>query len=251
MAQQKKSFVLYCDLIHTVRQMPKEKAADLFLHILSYVNDENPITDDLIVNLTFEPIKQQLKRDLKDWEKEKELRSIAGRLGNLKRWNLQLWQNVTENKISLDDAENIAYNRKTSHCDDSDSKPSQTIANVAVNVNGTVTDTVTVIKENIKSRKQKFSQLLEPFLEQYGREMLNEFFLYWTEHGENDRKMKFEKQKSFGISLRLNTWFKNQEKFKEKSSAKKESNEPKVGRMTLSDAQKSIMNAASARIPGT
>lgn len=38
---------------------------------------------------------------------------------------------------------------------------------------------------------------------------------------------------------------------KEKTSAKKESNEPKVGRMTLSDAQKSIMNAASARIPGT
>lgn len=37
---------------------------------------------------------------------------------------------------------------------------------------------------------------------------------------------------------------------KEKSSAKKESNEPKVGRMTQSDAEKTIMNFANATIPG-
>lgn len=68
MAENKKSFLLYCDLIHTVRKMPKDKVADLFLHILSYVNDENPQTDDMIIDLTFEPIKQQLKRDLKRYE---------------------------------------------------------------------------------------------------------------------------------------------------------------------------------------
>lgn len=68
MAENKKSFVLYCDLIHTVRKMPKDKVADLFLHILAYVNDENPTTDDMIIDLTFEPIKQQLKRDLKRYE---------------------------------------------------------------------------------------------------------------------------------------------------------------------------------------
>jgi hypothetical protein len=68
MAENKKSFLLYCDLIHTIEKMPKEKAGELFLHILKYVNDENPITEDLIISLTFEPIKQQLKRDLKVYE---------------------------------------------------------------------------------------------------------------------------------------------------------------------------------------
>jgi hypothetical protein len=68
MAENKKSFVLYCDIIHTVRKMPKDKAGELFMTILSYVNDENPQTDDMIIDLVFEPIKQQLKRDLKKWE---------------------------------------------------------------------------------------------------------------------------------------------------------------------------------------
>jgi len=67
MAENKKSFLLYCDLIHTVSKMPNEKAGELFKHILSYVNDESPTTDDLIIELTFEPIKQQLKRDLQKY----------------------------------------------------------------------------------------------------------------------------------------------------------------------------------------
>jgi len=68
MAENKKSFLLYCDLIHTIEKMPKSDAGELFLHMLKYVNDLNPSTENLIVNLTFEPIKQQLKRDLKVYE---------------------------------------------------------------------------------------------------------------------------------------------------------------------------------------
>ena len=68
MAENKKSFLLYCDLIHTVKKMPKEKIGDLFLTILEYVNDQNPVVDDMIIDLVFEPIKQQLKRDLAKYE---------------------------------------------------------------------------------------------------------------------------------------------------------------------------------------
>ena len=64
-------------------------------------------------------------------------------------------------------------------------------------------------KNNIEVRKLKFAESLKPFLENYSREMLNEFYAYWTEHGERDKKMKFEKQISFGISRRLATWNKN------------------------------------------
>lgn len=78
MADGKKSFVLYADLLHTVEKLPAEKAGELFLHILRYVNDQNPETDDLIISVTFEPIKQQLKRDLKAWEQKQEQRRQAG-----------------------------------------------------------------------------------------------------------------------------------------------------------------------------
>lgn len=68
MAENKKSFLLYCDLIHTIEQMPKDLAGELFLHILKYVNDKSPESENLIINLTFEPIKQSLKRDLIKYE---------------------------------------------------------------------------------------------------------------------------------------------------------------------------------------
>ena len=60
-----------------------------------------------------------------------------------------------------------------------------------------------------ENRKTAFGMKLEPFLETYDRKMLAEFFDYWTEHGDNDRKMRFEKEKSFNVSLRLSRWAKN------------------------------------------
>ena len=83
MAENKKSFLLYCDLIHTVKQMPKEKAGELFMHILEYVNDLEPNTDDLIIQLTFEPIRQSLKRDLEKYERTR----MKNKENAEKRWN--------------------------------------------------------------------------------------------------------------------------------------------------------------------
>ena len=77
--ENKKSFILYADLIHTVKQLPNDKAGLLFKHILSYVNDLEPATKDIIVKIAFEPIKQQLKRDLKKYESKKKQWSEAGK----------------------------------------------------------------------------------------------------------------------------------------------------------------------------
>jgi len=141
MAENKKSFLLYCDLIHTVRKMPKDKRADLFLHILEYVNDENPQTDDLIIQLTFEPIKQQLKRDLGKWSETLVEKSNAGRVGNLKRWNPDLHKQLISKKITIEEAESIAKHRTAI-------KLSHPVANVAVNVTDNVTDNV--IKDKVE-----------------------------------------------------------------------------------------------------
>jgi hypothetical protein len=81
MAKDKNSFVLYCDLIHTVRKLRKEDAGDLFLHILEYVNDNNPTTNNPIVDIAFEPIKQSLKRDLKKYEQRAERSRENGKKG--------------------------------------------------------------------------------------------------------------------------------------------------------------------------
>lgn len=81
MAENKKSFVLYADLIHTLRKIPDAEAGILFKHILSYINDENPVTDNILVEVAFEPIKQQLKRDLIKWDSFRQKQSENGKLG--------------------------------------------------------------------------------------------------------------------------------------------------------------------------
>lgn len=64
--------------------------------------------------------------------------------------------------------------------------------------------------KDIEKRKIIFAQkIVSDNRTQYDREMLNEFIEYWTEHGEKDRKMRFEKEKVFGVDRRLTTWSKN------------------------------------------
>lgn len=139
MAENKKSFILYCDLIHTVKKLPDEKAGILFKHLLSYVNDENPITDDILIEVAFEPIKRQLKRDLDNWESEIIRKGEGGALGNLKRWNIDLYNKVINKELSLQKAVEIAKNRIVSHSDKNNRIESDSIASIAVTVNDTVT----------------------------------------------------------------------------------------------------------------
>lgn len=194
MAENKKSFLLYCDLIHTIEKMPNEKAGELFKHILQYVNDKNPTTDDLIIQLTFEPIRQQLKRDLIKWtdgstdrvERAKKAGVASGIARELKRTQTN---SQVQNELN------------------------PTKRTVSVTVSDTVTDTVNDIvndnKNNIDSRKLKFADSLKPFLEIYGRDLLNEFYDYWIEPNISKTKLKFEMQKTWDVSLRLKKWSSN------------------------------------------
>jgi len=81
MAKEKKSFILYADQQGVFKQLPDDVAGRLIKHIFSYVNDENPCTEELIINIAFEPIKQSLKRDLKRWEDYIEKQSLNGKKG--------------------------------------------------------------------------------------------------------------------------------------------------------------------------
>jgi len=57
-------------------------------------------------------------------------------------------------------------------------------------------------KKTIDERKQLLMDKLVTYTN-YSSGLVIDFHDYWTEHGENDRKMRFEKEKSFDISDRL------------------------------------------------
>jgi len=93
MAENKKSFTAYCDWNTTFNSLPDDKAGQLIKHLFAYVNDENPETDDLLINAVFANIKATLKRDLKKWEeKSKKNQEIAFR-----RWQTKANESIEEN----------------------------------------------------------------------------------------------------------------------------------------------------------
>jgi len=198
MAKDKKSFIAYSDWRDTFDQLPDEDAGKLIKHIFAYVNDENPESDSVLIKAVFAQIKNTLKRDLEKWDKQLEQRRKAGKKS-------------AEIRATKSNERSTSVKTRRRNSTDSVS------VSVSDSVNVSVNDNVNKLKD-IDSRKADFKKSLHPFLDQYDKDLLNAFYSYWTEHGEKDRKMRFEKQKSFGISRRLATWKKNESNFNNKKN---------------------------------
>jgi len=151
------------------------------------------------------------------------LDSIINDLVDLEKFDSVLWN---ENKIiwcqDFIDSIQDAYNKRKNKCITYDGLLLLLISlgvrkPIKSKTKG-VGNTQTILKETkvnktIEYRKREFYNSLIPYLETYGNEMLKNFYEYWTEHGEKDRKFRKEKEKSFNIGLRLKTWKKRSKNF--------------------------------------
>ena len=131
MAEDKKGFILYADQKELFNQLPDDKAGELIKHIFAYVNDEQPITEDLIINMAFTPIKQQFKRDLEKWQSTRDSRSKAGIASAKARANKK--QQSLTNSTSVDCVQQSSTNPTV---------------NVNVNVNDNVKDIQTFTRDS-------------------------------------------------------------------------------------------------------
>lgn len=180
MATDKRKIVVYADWKASFDALTDEEAGQLIKHFFAYVNDENPNSENRIVNLMFEPIKATLKRDLKKWEETRSVRVEAGSKGGK--------QKVANAK-----------------------KVKQKLANLAVSDSVSVSVSDNVI--NIDIRKQEFASSLKPYVEKYGREFIRDFYMYWSETTLNNKKMKYELEKTWSLEHRLIKWASNAKKF--------------------------------------
>ena len=183
MATGKKSFIAYADWKNTFDELENEDAGALIKHIFAYVNDEEPKSESVLIRAIFANIKATLKRDLDKWDTQLLQRSEAGkRSAELRALN------------KVNDRSTLVESRARNPTD-----------SVSVSVN----DNVIQSNNSLYNRKLKFSTTLIPFLDLYDKDLIRAFCDYWTEHGDKDKKMRFEKEKSFGLSRRLATWNKN------------------------------------------
>lgn len=171
MATDKKSFLLYCDLIHTVEQLTDEQAGDLFKHILRYVNDQQPQTENVITRIAFEPIKQSLKRDLQKYEDIRKRNQDNAR----KRWDATASDRIPNDTKNAD--------------------------SVSVSGSGSVTG-----KKEIKGFVKPTIEQLKEYMREQG---MNDIAENWLNHYEaNGWKVGKNPMKDWKASVR--TWKTNQ-----------------------------------------
>ena len=110
MADGKKTFIFYSDWINMVSEMPDADAGELLKHILKYVNDKNPVTDNLLVKMAFGHMKPMLKEDLDKWEEIREKRRLAGAKGG--KANAKQNEANAKQVQAVNDNDNVLYNNK-------------------------------------------------------------------------------------------------------------------------------------------
>ena len=201
----KKSFVLYTDQKEVFDELTDEDAGKLIKHIFAYVNDENPEQTDKLLKIAFLPIKTQLKRDLVIWDEKKQQRAEAGRMGGLAK----------ASKAS--NASEILANP---------SNAKQSLANLAVNVNGNVNvnDNVNVngnVKKQISANAlfslddvfidfEKEKPLKRPYFERMSEvhsidtKTIKEYFKKWATIKEGEPMTIAKAENSFNLYLSNN-----------------------------------------------
>ena len=103
MAKDKEGFILYRNIQCVVELMDNNDAGELFKLILNYVNKDDdapdPVSDNMMINVAFMPIKAHLKADLVKWRKRKERFSEMGKKSAQMR-NATLKPNTPQKEIN-------------------------------------------------------------------------------------------------------------------------------------------------------
>lgn len=186
---------MYCEWLELFRKLTDEQAGKLIKHVFAYVNDENPEAPDVIIDIAFTSIKQQFKRDLKKYER----RANTSRENGLKGGRPK--KENPENPVGFLETQN-------------------NLKNLIKDKGKRIKDKGEGLNKNIEARKIEFYNSIPPFLsDQFTKQDAREFYEYWIEHGPRDKKMRFEKEKSFNVDRRIRTWIKNKSKFQPKNTA--------------------------------
>ena len=64
-------------------------------------------------------------------------------------------------------------------------------------------------------RRKEFIENLRPHVHNYGSAIINNFYRYWAQ--DDGTKLRFEKQKSWNLELRLIKWKQNQDEYERKA----------------------------------
>lgn len=215
----KSGFIIYNDWKDLLDDLSLEDRGRVFTALFDVADGEDP---DKIENpaarMLLKVMSKQMQKDADAYERkcEKNRDNARQRTQANATERKPSQANATERKRTGGDNDNDKDNDK-----DNDFLKEKEKTNV--NVSKKESEKVGVAAEAATSaRKEKFYASLVPFVDKYGKDMIREFFDYWSEMNRSKSKMRFEQQSTWELALRLKTWA-------DREKIPKKDGNPKVG----------------------
>jgi len=169
----KKSFIAYSDWKETFDNLPNDVAGELIKHIFAYVNDEEPKSDNYIINALFANIKNTLNRDLKKWDEQRQQRSEAGKRSAALRATKSNDRSISFNEkvrnstvsVSVSDSVNVSDNVNVK--EDVEDSAIRSIKEIVIDYknNDRLINALLTSKEKLFSSRLDINQKLDNFVE--------------------------------------------------------------------------------------
>ena len=106
----KKSFILHIDSLSILDELNDEQSGKLFKAIYNYQSGvESEL--DIITKIAFASFKAQFIRDDEQYDNVCEGKSLRGKIGNLKRWHSDLFEQLATDNSNIDELIEIAKHR--------------------------------------------------------------------------------------------------------------------------------------------
>lgn len=234
----RRDVILRADMREQIDILTDEEAGMLLKSLYAYVCDSQELqTDNRVLAVSFASIRSSIDADAKRTEEVSRKRREAVKA----RWDKDSDTNGYKSiQTDTNEYKCIQMDTKVYNCIDNIStggqdeqlventneyKPIQKHTNVYNCINEKENDkekelplTTPIEKEKdkekettnnalaLEKRKKNFYDCLVPFVSQYGKEMVREFYDYWTEPNKSRTKMRYELEKTWDIARRLRTW---------------------------------------------
>ena len=221
----RESFVFYKSFYEAIRGLPRDIQGEIYTAIMEYgLYGEEPVCLKPIARCIFTLVKPQIDANNARYEN--------GRKGGRKGAQKQEDASETKPEQGSDETDD----KRVEDLDETKPKPtvSQTGTGPEPNVNGNVNENVNKNADDygegcapareagvcaastgmdVLARRERFREMLRPFVGRYGEEMVEAFFRYWSELSLDRQHMRYELGQTFEIPSRLGSWAAKEGKF--------------------------------------
>ena len=196
------SAIFYRSFYEALKDLPPENQAELYTAIFEYSLNFKEVELTGLSNTIFKLIKPQLEANNQKYKNGKKGGKPAN--GNKNATKYEPKRNLNETK-----------DEPKRNLNETKDEPNVNV-NVNVNSNGNEKENNTPPTAKQKSFKSltedEFKYSLVPFVQQFGKKTVRDFFDYWTEPTPSG-KMRFQLEKAWDTKRRLTTWKRNEKDF--------------------------------------